>query len=114
MQASQAFRGAAVRGPLIAKSVAALIAALVLSTARPVEARRSSAATPSSDEPGVARVSFIQGQASYFRADGDDWTGVSVNAPLVTGDRFYSGPDSRSELQLAPGVYARLSSATEL
>jgi len=66
------------------------------------------------EEPGVARVSYIEGEASYFRADGDDWTAVSVNAPLVTGDRFYSGPKSRAEVQIAPGLYARISSETEV
>lgn len=66
------------------------------------------------DEPGVARVSLIEGEASYLRGDADDWTGVAVNAPLVTGDRFYSGADSRAEIQLAPAVYARLSSETEV
>ena len=66
------------------------------------------------DEPGVARVSLIEGDASYLRGDADDWTGVAVNAPLVTGDRFYSGADSRAEIQLDPAVYARLSSETEV
>jgi hypothetical protein len=66
------------------------------------------------DEPGIARVSLIEGDASYLRGDGDDWTGVAVNAPLVTGDRFYSGADSRAEIQLDPTTYARLSSETEV
>jgi hypothetical protein len=66
------------------------------------------------DAPGVARVSFIEGQVSYFRSDGDDWTGVDVNAPLVTGDRLFSGTDGRAEVQLAGGIYARLAADSEL
>ncbi|MEW6273078.1 MAG: DUF6600 domain-containing protein, partial [Thermodesulfobacteriota bacterium] len=66
------------------------------------------------DEPGIARVSLIEGEASYLRGDADDWTGVSVNAPLVTGDRFFSGAASRAEIQLDPAVYARIASETEL
>lgn len=73
--------------------------------------RRASAAE---DEPGVARVAFIEGDASYLRGDADDWTGVAVNAPLVTGDRFYTAADSRAEIQLDPVTYARLSSETEI
>jgi len=65
-------------------------------------------------EPRVARVSYIEGEASYLNADADEWTAVEVNAPLVTGDRFYSGADGRAEIQLPAGVYARLSSNTEL
>src|SRR5262249_32125598 len=68
----------------------------------------------SRDEPGVARVSLIEGQVSYLRGDSNEWAGVSVNAPLVTGDRFYSGADSRAEIQLAPGTDVRLGSDTEL
>lgn len=82
-----------------------LCAILLLGAAAPVRA---------ADEPGVARVSLIEGEASYLRGDADDWTGVSVNAPLVTGDRFYAAADSRAEIQLDPSVYARLSSETEV
>lgn len=72
------------------------------------------AAAETEEIPGVARVSLIEGEASYFRRDGDDWSGVDVNAPLVTGDRLFSGAGSRAEVQLAPGVYARLGAETEL
>lgn len=71
-------------------------------------------ATAADDEPGVARVSLIEGDASYLRGDADDWTGVAVNAPLVTGDRFYTAADSRAEIQLDPATYVRLSSETEI
>jgi hypothetical protein len=65
-------------------------------------------------EPRVARVAFVEGEASYLNADADEWTAVDVNAPLVTGDRFWSGSDGRAEIQLPGGVYARLSSDTEV
>jgi hypothetical protein len=74
---------------------------------------RDVAAAPSR-EPGVARVALVEGEASYLRSDAEDWEAVAVNAPLVTGDRFYSGADSRAEIQLAPGVDARLGHRTEL
>ncbi|MBY0275597.1 FecR family protein, partial [Candidatus Binatia bacterium] len=82
--------------------------AAVLSTTGPI------AGASADDEPGVARVSLIEGDASYLRGDADDWTGVAVNAPLVTGDRLYTGADSRAEIQLDPATYARLSSETEV
>ncbi|MBY0279370.1 FecR domain-containing protein, partial [Candidatus Binatia bacterium] len=65
-------------------------------------------------EPRVARVAFVAGEASYLNADADEWTAVDVNAPLVTGDRFWSGDGGRAELQLPGGVYARLSNDTEI
>ncbi|MFM7140290.1 MAG: DUF6600 domain-containing protein, partial [Alphaproteobacteria bacterium] len=102
------------------RSVASLLAAVLLavatrSGAQPVgpDGREP---TPPADgrEPGVARVSFVEGQASSFPSDAKDWSAISVNAPLVTGDRFYAGPDSRAEIQLARGIDARLGAETEL
>lgn len=77
-----------------------------------LEALPARAAEP--DPPGVARVGLIDGSASYRLREGDDWTGVAVNAPLVTGDAFYSGEGSRAEIQLAPGTYARLGANTQI
>jgi len=95
-------------------AVGVLACVVCVAVAAPARAERGSEALPDGEQPGIARVSLIEGQASYMRGDADDWTGVSVNAPLVTGDRFFSGADSRAEIQLAPAVYARLSSETEL
>ena len=72
------------------------------------------AAEPDHGEPQVARVGYFEGEVSYLKGDAEEWAPVAVNAPLVTGDRFYSGPDGRAEVQLPGGLYARLSSNTEL
>lgn len=97
---------------VLRRGAVALVALLCLASLPATAAL--AAAEDGEDEPGVARVSLIEGEASYLRGDADEWTGVSVNAPLVTGDRFFSGADSRAEIQLAPGIYARLSSETAL
>ena len=68
----------------------------------------------SEDPPGVARVALIEGHASYHLRDGKDWVGVAVNAPLVTGDRFYAGVGSRAEIQVAGGTYLRLGPETQI
>src|SRR5262245_27238899 len=81
-----------------------------LAAARPAHA----AAGPAHRDPQVARVGYFEGEVSYLEADAQEWAPVSVNAPLVTGDRFYSGPDGRAEVQLPGGLYARLSNNTEL
>ncbi len=66
------------------------------------------------DPPGVARVGFVEGPASYSLRGEEEWIGVDVNAPLVTGDRFYAGEGARAELQLAAGTHARLGSGTQI
>ncbi|HZR85011.1 MAG TPA: DUF6600 domain-containing protein [Candidatus Binatia bacterium] len=96
------------RGAIIASAVFAALAAVTVSLAA------GEARAETTREPGVARVSLIEGEASYFRSDADDWSAVSVNAPLVTGDRFYSAEGSRAEIEAAPGVDVRLGAETEI
>jgi hypothetical protein len=48
---------------------------------------------------GVARLSVINGDVSVRRGDSGDWIAAAINAPLMTGDRLFCGPQSRAELQ---------------
>ena len=50
--------------------------------------------------PGVARVSFIRGDVTMQRGDSGDFSGVSLNTPLMAGDKVATGDGSRAELQL--------------
>jgi Family of unknown function (DUF6600) len=88
-----------------------LIAFLGLS---PAAGQAASGEGSAADAPGVARVSLIEGQVSFLRGGSGEWAEVSVNTPLVGGDRFYSGPESRAEIELAPGLDARLGGESEL
>ena len=55
---------------------------------------------PAELQPGAARVSFIHGDVSSQRGDTGDWTAVTLNTPIVPGDRVSTGQKSRAELQL--------------
>ena len=63
-----------------------------------------------SSQPGVARVSVIQGNASMQRGDNGDWSAATVNTPLEAGDRLSTGDNTRAELQLDGSNVARFSS----
>lgn len=63
-----------------------------------------------SSQPGVARVSVMQGNVSTQRGDNGEWSAATVNTPLEAGDRLSTGNDSRAELQLDASNVARLSS----
>jgi hypothetical protein len=66
-------------------------------------------------EQTVARVSHLQGSASYSRGDDpDNWQPADVNIPMTLGDRIYTGPRSRLELQVHGGDIVRLGSRTDL
>jgi hypothetical protein len=60
------------------------------------------------------RVSYIDGTASYEQAGTVDWDEATVNLPLLNGDRIYSQPDSRVELDLGRANFLRLGPETDL
>jgi hypothetical protein len=76
----------------------------------------SSGAAASSDTdqnaPEVARLSYINGSVSMQRGDNSQWTAVTVNTPVMAGDRVSTGDNSRAELQLDYANVIRLSSNT--
>ena len=61
------------------------------------------------DAPGVARVSYISGNASSQRGDNGEWIALTVNTPLEPGDRISTGQGSRAEVQLNSSFVLRLS-----
>ena len=64
-------------------------------------------------EPGVARVSLINGEVSTMRGDTGDWVATTVNAPVVQGDKVSTGSRSRAEIQLDHSNILRLDQRTE-
>jgi len=62
----------------------------------------------------VARVSFVEGDASYSRGDDpDEWQPAAINVPMSNGDRLYTADGSRAELQIQ-GAWIRMSPGTDL
>ena len=63
----------------------------------------------------VARISLIQDYVSMQRGDDDtQWFDGTVNTPLQTGDRLYTGDAGRSELQMGSSFFVRLDNRTGL
>lgn len=60
------------------------------------------------------RVSQIDGTASYEQAGNVNWEDVTVNLPLLTGDRIFSQVDSRVEVDLGRANFLRLGPETDL
>src|SRR5579864_1274180 len=52
------------------------------------------------NDPGVARVSFINGDVTMQRGDSGDVSSVTLNTPLMAGDKISTGDGSRTEVQL--------------
>src|SRR5215475_2639230 len=64
----------------------------------------------------VARISLVDGEVSYQRANesGKDWFDATLNLPLEENDQIYSGSDGRAEIQLSGRNVVRISRDTNL
>jgi hypothetical protein len=80
--------------------LAALSLTLVLGLAR---AQDNEPVDP--DPPDrAARLSFIQGEVSMQPAGEDDWAPALLNRPLTTGDKLWTEPGARAEVQVGPAA----------
>jgi len=96
-------------GKRIAAAVLALFVARVGSTsmAATTQGGRGSGPTP-------PRLSFIDGEVSFWRPGADDWAPATVNTPVAAGDSLYTGDNANLELEVGSGAFVRAGAATEL
>lgn len=60
------------------------------------------------------RLSFVDGEVSFWRLGAEDWTTAVVNIPLAAGDELYVGDDSNVEIQVGPRSFVRAGEDTQL
>src|SRR5262245_55319427 len=60
------------------------------------------------------RISYINGQVSFWRPGADDWAPAKINTPLAPGDVLYAGPDGNVELQVGPRAFVRAAEGTQI
>jgi hypothetical protein len=60
------------------------------------------------------RLSFIDGEVSFFRPGAQDWAPASVNTPLAAGDELYAAEGANLEVQIGPRAYLRAGEETQL
>jgi len=53
------------------------------------------------------RLSFVDGQASFWRPGAQDWTQAQLNTPLAPGDQLYTGSPGNLELQIGSRAFVR-------
>ena len=61
----------------------------------------------------VARLGFVSGAVSFSPAGESDWSLGTINRPLTTGDRLWSGDGARAEVQ-AGNAMIRLDGSTSV
>jgi hypothetical protein len=62
----------------------------------------------------LARLSYLEGNVSFQHASDVDWSSASINLPLEPGDRIYTGPEGRAEIQFDDGSAIRLAENTDI
>jgi len=76
-------------------------------------------AQPPADEAIVdgrtpPRLSFVDGQASFWRPGAPDWVAAQVNTALAPGDELYTGSPGNVELQVGARAFIRAWATTSL
>lgn len=70
------------------------------------------ASQQAAQQPGIARLSYIQGNVSTQHGGNGDWIAVTANTPVESGDRVSTGDNSRAELQLDSTDVLRMSASS--
>jgi hypothetical protein len=60
------------------------------------------------------RLSFVDGEVSFFRPGAQHWAPASVNTPLAAGDELYAAEGANLELQIGSRAYVRAGEETQL
>ncbi|HEX9180122.1 MAG TPA: DUF6600 domain-containing protein, partial [Burkholderiales bacterium] len=60
------------------------------------------------------RLSFMEGQASFWRPGAEDWVPAQVNTPLWPGDALYTDRQANLEIQVGARAFVRLAERTQL
>jgi hypothetical protein len=91
--------------------------------ARPAEAQPIPAPPPppgGAEAPGPStevtpvRVSYLNGQVSFWRPGAQDWAPAALNTPLAPGDVLYAGQGGDVEIQIGPRAFVRATGSTQL
>ncbi|HVN84570.1 MAG TPA: DUF6600 domain-containing protein [Candidatus Binatia bacterium] len=61
-----------------------------------------------------ARLSFLDGEVSFWRPGAKDWTPARVNIALAAGDALYTGHGANLELQIGARAFVRAGQDTQL
>jgi hypothetical protein len=53
------------------------------------------------------RLSYVDGEVSFWRPGAEDWTPAQLNTPLAPGDEFYTAHRGNVELQVGSAAFVR-------
>jgi hypothetical protein len=81
-------------------------------------ARVAPAAAPDPSDGTIGRtpprLSYVEGQVSFWRPGTEDWTQAQLNTALAPGDQLFAGPGSRMEIQIGAQAFMRGGADTQI
>src|SRR2546425_12104988 len=60
------------------------------------------------------RLSYVDGEVSFWRPGAQDWAPAQLNTPLAPGDVLYTGQGANVEVQIGPGAFVRAADGAQL
>src|SRR5437899_9324702 len=96
-------------GRSLRAQVLALLTACALSAGTAAAATRGERGGPT-----PPRLSFVDGEVSFWRPGAEDWAPAQVNTPLAEGDSLYTGDGANAEVQVGPRAFVRAGAGTEV
>jgi hypothetical protein len=60
------------------------------------------------------RLSFLEGDVSFWRPGAEEWAPARINIALAPGDQLYGQPGANFELQIGPGAFVRAGNGAQL
>lgn len=94
-----------------------LVSLLWLPWVTPIAAAGRAAEPPASEAPTgrtPPRLSFVDGQVSFWRPGAEDWVTARINTPLAPGDELATGSPGALELQIGARAWVRAWAGTQL
>jgi hypothetical protein len=82
--------------------------------AAPTPPPDSAQPSPSSEDTTPPRLSYINGEVSFWRPGADDWAPARVNTPLAPGDVLYTAEGGNVEIQVGPRAFVRAAEETQI
>ncbi len=91
------------------RGIIGLLLALGVLTAVAPTAQAANAPTPeqAATDQTPPRLSFVDGQVSFWRPGAQDWAQAQVNTPLAPGDQLSTGSPGNLELQIGVRAFVR-------
>jgi len=94
--------------------IVAWVLALALSVVPPAVVRSGAQESQETIGRTPPRLSFVDGQVSFFRPGAQEWAQAQVNIALAPGDELYTGAPGNFEIQVGSRAFVRAWANTQI